>query len=76
MSDGMMQLREFRRLDNTDFLDLLYRRQSRCFPLLMELQEEDVRCRVLPRLKKRDDTTLVLWTPPVQTREEDEPVRL
>lgn len=76
MSDGMMQLREFRRLDNTDFLDLLYRRQSRCFPLLMELQEEDVRCRVLPRLKKRDDTTLVLWTPPVQTHEEDEPVRL
>ena len=68
MSDGMMQLKEFRNLDNEGFLDLLYRRKSRCFPLLMEFQEQDIRCRVLPRLKKRDDTTLVLWTPPVRIR--------
>lgn len=70
MSDGMMQLRDFRNLGNKEFLDLLFRRKSRCFPMLMELQEQDVRCRVLPRLKKRDDTTLILWTPPAQDQNE------
>lgn len=64
MSDGMMQLQAFRELPDDGFLDLLYRRRAGCFEQLILLQEEDKRCRRVPRLKKRDDTTLVLWTPP------------
>lgn len=58
-SDGFLQLQEFRYLDNTAFLETIFADPEKAMDDLHELQEQDAACEKLPRLKKRDDTTLV-----------------
>lgn len=58
-SDGFLQLQEFRNLDNAAFLETIFADPEKALEDLYNLQEQDAACEKLPRLKKRDDTTLV-----------------
>lgn len=59
MSDGFEQLRQFLQLDADAFLRHIQADPASCFEQLWTLQEQDADCLQLPRLKKRDDTTLL-----------------
>lgn len=58
-SDGFDQLQEFMHLDNDAFMKMTLEDPSRAMDFLYFFQEKDADCLQLPRLKKRDDTTLV-----------------
>lgn len=59
-SDGFDQLQSFSTMDNDAFLNHLFESPDRVLDELFAFQDEDAACTRLPRLKKRDDTTLVL----------------
>ena len=62
MSDGFYQLKEFLKQDTAAFLQTLLEQKEKALPLLHSLQEQDWPCLQLPRLKKRDDTTVLFFT--------------
>ncbi len=59
-SDGFDQLQSFSTMDNRAFLIHLFESPDTVIDELFVFQDEDAVCSRLPRLKKRDDTTLVL----------------
>ena len=62
MSDGFYQLKEFLHQNDDDFLQTLLTQKEKTLPLLYSLQEKDWPCLELPRLKKRDDTTILFFS--------------
>lgn len=62
MSDGFYQLKEFLKQDTLAFLHTLSEQKEKTLPMLYSLQEQDWPCLLLPRLKKRDDTTILFFT--------------
>lgn len=60
-SDGFDQLQSFLALDNQQFGEYLFSHHAQdLVDQLFQFQEEDSHCSRLPRLKKRDDTSLIL----------------
>lgn len=59
-SDGFDQIGDLASLDDTTLMNRLLVDPQRQMDLLYALQEEDAACTRVGRLKKRDDTTLVL----------------
>lgn len=64
-SDGFDQLQTFLQADQTtqsdqDFLNYIFDHQSEILDLLHDRQEQDAACQILPRLKLRDDTSVIL----------------
>lgn len=60
-SDGFDQLQSFLDLDNQQFGEYLFCHQAQdLVDKLFQFQQEDSNCIRLPRLKKRDDTSLIL----------------
>ena len=62
MSDGFYQLKEFLHQKDDEFLQTLGKQKEKTLPLLYSLQEQDWPCLQLPRLKKRDDTTILFFS--------------
>ena len=62
MSDGFYQLKQLLQLDSSCFIQTLYEQKEKALPLLYSLQEQDWPCQILPRFKKRDDTTVLFFT--------------
>lgn len=59
MSDGFEQYADLAGLDASAFLDAVLKNPQSCMEQLYRLQEMDAECIKLPRLKKRDDTTVL-----------------
>ena len=62
MSDGFYQFKGLKQVDDEQFIQLLYEQKEKALPLLYSLQEQDWPCHILPRFKKRDDTTVLFFT--------------
>lgn len=63
-SDGFDQLQSFLNLSDGGFAGYLFSRKAdELIDELFEKQEQDADCSRLPRLKKRDDTSLILVRP-------------